>query len=46
MKYSLFLLVTNIIISLDLVELIYKEVKLRFRLPIGIIIDRGLVFIS
>ena len=45
-KYNIFLLVNISITTTKLTKLFYKEIKLHYRAPIGIISDRGPMFIS
>lgn len=45
-KYSLFLPTTIIINAVELAEVFYQEVELRFGAPEGVISDRGAVFTS
>ncbi len=45
-KYSLFFPVSTITTSVELVELFYREVELRFGALEGIVSDRGSVFTS
>ena len=37
---------TTIITAIELAELFFKEIVLRYRVPKGIVSDRGLVFTS